>query len=454
MAQTHADEQTVTANNGDPLSNVPQAPHDSVRLTSLDAYRGFIMLAMASGGFGFARVARTLEDTGSPSRIWDVLAYQFDHVPWTGCGFWDLIQPAFMFMVGVSLPFSVASRRARGDTMRQILGHAAYRSLLLILLGVFLSSNWSKQTNWTFVNVLTQIGLGYVALFAVLGRGVAVQLGAVAFILGGYWLAFYLHPVPPPDFDWKTVGVSDDWEPLRGMAAHWNKNFNFAASFDRWFLNLLPRSEPYRFNDGGYQTLNFFPSLATMIIGVMAGELLRSSSEPRRKRNLLFAGGGICLFLGLAIDHTIWPERLMGLADAAVWRIHPGALAMNPEWSLCPIVKRIWTPSWAVFSSGWTLWMLAGFYWLIDIEGYRRWSFAFVVVGTNSIAAYCMSQLLKPWVRNTLKIHLGQGIFDGTYFGVQWFRAAFAPIAEALAFLLFLWLACWWMYRRRIFLKI
>jgi predicted acyltransferase len=387
--------------------------------------------------------------------MWDMLGYQFDHVAWTGCGFWDLIQPAFMFMVGVALPFSYASRRARGDSTAKILAHAAYRSALLVLLGVFLSSNWSKQTNWTFVNVLTQIGLGYMFLIAVLGRGAAVQLAIVATILGAYWLAFYRYPLPPEDFNWSSVGVADDWELLRGTAAHWNKNYNFAAYADRWFLNLFPRAEPFRFNEGGYQTLNFIPSLATMIFGVMAGELLRSGRSPRSKRNLLFAAGAACLVFGLAVDHTIWPEPLMNVADKVIWQVSgPTTVTINPEWSLCPIVKRIWTPSWAVFSTGWTLWMLAGFYWLIEIEGYRRWSFPLSVVGMNSIAAYCMSQLLKPWVRNTLRIHVGQGIFDGTYFGVRVFDSVFAPIAESVLFLIFLWLVCWWMYRRRIFLKI
>jgi predicted acyltransferase len=282
-----------------------------------------------------------------------------------------------------------------------------------------------------------------------------VQLGAVAAILGAYWLAFYLYPVPPDDFDWRSVGVPDDWEPLRGLAAHWNKNTNFAVSFDVWFLNLFPRAEPFRFNDGGYQTLNFVPSLATMIFGVMAGELLRSDRPPIAKRNVLVAAGAACLVFGLAVDRTIWPERLMDAADWLIWHVAgPTTTTIDPNWSLCPIVKRIWTPSWAIFSTGWTLWMLATFYWIIDIEGYRRWSFPFVVVGMNSIAAYCMSQLLKPWVRNTIKIHGGQGIFEGSFFGRQDFDSAYAPIIESLAFLAFVWLICWWMYRRRISVKI
>ena len=103
--------------------------------------------------------------------------------------------------------------------------------------------------------------------------------------------------------------------------------------------------------------------------------------------------------------------------------------------------------------------MLAAFYWLIDIEGRWRWSYPLVVVGTNSIAAYCMSQLLKSWLKNSFKIHFGPGIFEGNYFDGRWFHihlfdAAYAPIAESVAFLVFLWLVCWWMHRRKIFLRI
>jgi predicted acyltransferase len=271
---------------------------------SLDAYRGFIMLAMASGGFGFAQVANAVQRRGS-SPVWDVLAHQFGHVDWGGCSFWDLIQPSFMFMVGVALPFSYASRLANGQSTLRILGHAAYRSILLIALGVFLSSAGSKQTNFTFVNVLSQIGLGYMFLYLFLGRRRVVQLLAACLILFGYWLAFALYPTPPDDFDYSTIGISDDWELLTGLAAHWDKNANFAAAFDMWFLNLFARPVPFRFNEGGYQTLNFIPSLATMLFGVMAGELLRSQRTPRAKLSRLFFAGACCLILGLAVDHTI-----------------------------------------------------------------------------------------------------------------------------------------------------
>ena len=188
-----------------------------------------------------------------------------------------------MFMVGVALPWSLASRTARGQHFGPLLVHAFWRSLVLVLLAVFLTSAWSPRTDWVFTNVLAQIGLGYPLLFLLAFTRPRTQWFAASGILIGYWLAFALHPLPASNFDWKAVGVPDDWPHLAGFAAHWEKGANFAATFDRWFLNLFPRPAPFVFNEGGYQTLNFIPSLATMIFGMHAGRLLRSELDPGAK---------------------------------------------------------------------------------------------------------------------------------------------------------------------------
>jgi predicted acyltransferase len=162
-----------------------------------------------------------------------------------------------------------------------------------------------------------------------------------------------------------------------------------------------------------------------MILGLMAGELLRGDQSKKDKFVILCLAGLFCLGLGLMLDATI-----------------------------CPSVKRIWTPSWAIFSSGWTFLMLAGFFGIIDIWGYQRWAFPLVIVGMNSIAVYMMAQLLKPWTSETLRRHLGQHVFEGTYFGVRWFDPVFEPVAKSAAFLIVIWLASLWMYRQKIFVKI
>src|SRR4051812_18723469 len=131
-----------------------QAP---ARLASLDTYRGLVMLLMASEGLGLAEVAKHFPESG----IWQGLARQSDHARWQGCTVWDLIMPAFLFIVGVAVPFSLASRRRRGQGSVQIFGHAVWRSCVLVLLGILIMSEGAAQTNFNFISVLAQIGLGF-----------------------------------------------------------------------------------------------------------------------------------------------------------------------------------------------------------------------------------------------------------------------------------------------------
>src|SRR4051812_3571261 len=133
----------------------PAAP--PARLVSLDAFRGAIMLLMASAGFGLAQVAKSFPD----SAVWRFVGYQTEHADWNGCALWDLIQPAFMFMVGIALPWSIANRQARGEPFGRMFAHAVWRAVLLIVLAIIFTSAYAKQTEWLFTNVLAQIGLGY-----------------------------------------------------------------------------------------------------------------------------------------------------------------------------------------------------------------------------------------------------------------------------------------------------
>ncbi len=413
------------------------------RLVSLDAYRGFVMLAMASAGLAIPKVATHFPD----SQLWSMLEHQVEHVSWTGCAFWDLIQPSFMFIVGVAMPFSYAQRREQGQTWGQLFRHAVWRSIVLIALGVFLASAWSAQTNFVFTNVLAQIGLGYTVVFLVLGRRPSTQAAVALVILVGYWLAFALWPLPARDFNYAAVGVPAHVVKLQGFAAHWGMNTNPAAAFDRWFLNLFPRPDgkPFHANEGGYATLNFVPSIATMIFGVLAGEFLRTRNAVSAKVRTLFLTGACCIVLGSALDGSIFPVVI------------------------CPIVKRIWTPSWTIFSTGWTLILLAIFYGLIDGAGYRRWAFPFVVVGLNSITIYMMAQLMKPFVANMLKIHAGplwkavahceridRWVFQeyGMHLDPQLFGGLYGPMVQSASVLFVFWLICYWLYRQRIFVKI
>jgi hypothetical protein len=192
--------------------------------------------------------------------VWRFLAFHQSHVEWRGCSLHDLIQPSFSFLVGVALPFSLAARAARGQSPVWMALHAAWRALLLVLLGILLRSVGQPRTNFTFEDTLTQIGLGYFPLFLLGRASPRWQWLAVAGILAGYWAAFALYPLPGPDFDYPAVGVPAGWPHLAaGFPAHWNKNSNLAWAFDCWFLNLFPRGKPWAFNGGGYATLRDCP---------------------------------------------------------------------------------------------------------------------------------------------------------------------------------------------------
>ncbi len=398
------------------LPSPSETPAASGRLVSVDVYRGFVMFLMMAEVLHLCRVAAALPESG----FWKFLCYHQSHVAWAGCSLHDLIQPSFSFLVGVALPFSLASRTARGQSAAAMLWHAAGRALILILLGVFLRSTGRSLTNWTFEDTLSQIGLGYFFLFCLGRRPVRDQWIGFAVLMIGYWAAFVAYPLPGPDFDYSKAGVAADWpHHLSGFAAHWNKNTNLAWAFDTWFMNLFPREREFLFNGGGYSTLSFIPTLATMILGLVAGGVLRREGPPAAKMKWLALAGAISLAAGWLCDRT----------------------------GLCPVVKRIWTPGWVLYSGGWCFLLLAAFYAVIDWGGWRRWSFPLVVIGMNSIAAYCIAHGFDGFISAAWKTHLGAEFFKK-------FGAAYEPLFLGAATLLGLWLILYWMHRRKIFLRI
>ena len=407
------------------------------RLFSLDAYRGFVMLVLAASGFGIlqltqlppaAQVWKTLGFLDYET--WQRIGFNFDHTLWRSdfdwicVSFWDLLQPAFMFIVGVALPFSRARRVAEGQTTFDRVLHVVLRSLVLVLLGVFLASTASKQTNWTFVNVLSQIGLGYVFVSMLVGRKFWIQLLALVVILAGYWGLFFSY-TPPKDFDYWSVGATPGTV-MPDRFAPWSKNANVAHDFDVWFLNKFPRLpyEPFTYNEGGYQTLNFIPAIGTMLLGVMCGHLLLGDRRWWQKFLLLVIGGAVCLGLGVLAGQYA-----------------------------CPIVKRIWTPSWVLFSGGWVIWGLAVCYLLFDVCRLRWLGWPLAIVGMNSLAVYLMGQLLRPWAERTVQTHFGELL--NFYLGAEFladdmFGRVIGPITAVVVF----WLIALWMYRQKFFIRV
>lgn len=386
------------------------------RVSSVDAYRGFVMFLMMAEVLRFGKVA----DAFPESAFWAFMDFHQSHVPWIGCSLHDLIQPSFSFLVGVALPYSMASRASRQQSTSVMWYHTIRRSLILILLGIFLRSMHASQTNFTFEDTLTQIGLGYPILFALGFGSEKIQWGAFVSILFLYGLAFALYPLPGPYFDWSETGITADWEHnLKGFAAHWNKNTNFAWAFDRWFINLFPREKAFHYNGGGYSTLSFVTTLGTMILGLIAGQWLKSSTS------------AILLIKRLVITSTILFAVALALHFAGV----------------NPIVKRIWTPAWTLFSGGWCFLLLAAFYFLVDVLQKKSLFFPLIVVGTNSIAAYIIAHTIDGFIDQSFRINISQNydlIFGDPY----------KTLVSGVTILLFEWLILHWMYKKKIFIKI
>jgi len=321
----------------------------SKRLVSLDAYRGFIMLLLVSEGFGLG-VLKSRPD-------WAWLAAQADHAAWEGCTFWDLIQPAFTFMVGLAMPLALARRTAEGATVGKVFRHVLWRALVLIALSN-IYSNWfagKEPLQLQLINVLSQIAFGYVLCFGIMQLRFWTQAGVAAAMLAGYWALFVAFP---------------------GPEGAWSKVSNIGALID---LKVLG----YNYS-GYYTTINFIGNAVTILFGCWAGMLLQSAKTQEEKLKTLVLCGAACLVAGLAL------------------------VPLNP------MIKRLWTTSFTFYSAGWVILMLAVFYWVIEMKGTKKWAFPFLVLGMNSIFVYSLGQIgIKGWLNRGLSSFTGNFSFIG-----------------------------------------
>ncbi len=388
-------------------TGAPAAPH---RLQSLDAYRGLIMFTLLCGG-----IFQSLK--GVPG--WDWRAQQNEHVAWAGCVYWDLIQPSFMFMVGVSMPFAFARREELGDSWGRRFRHALVRAFNLMAIGILLDHFGSDKIQIGFIRVLQQIAIGYVIAFFVVGRGLRAQGIAAGLILVGYQLLWMFNPWNGPGGPW-AQGIE-----------------NIGSAFDHWMLG--------RNYSGLYVGLNAIPAAATIIFGVMAGTLIQRAvaADVRRLISKSEAGsakaeaGDQSLLTSAPTKQRVCFILLIaGLAALAF------GLAVSPWF---PLIKRIWTPSFAVYAAGWTTLLLLAFYWSIEVMGWRKWSFPLVVVGMNSIAAYVLGGAFGGWFRSASTAWVGW--LKGPL-GEAWW-----PVFQRGLFALFAWGVLYWLWRRKIFFK-
>ena len=349
------------------------------RLVSLDAYRGFIMLLLVAEGFGLAVLKN------HPGWTW--LAGQVDHAAWEGCTFWDLIQPAFTFMVGAAMPFAFARRMAEGADTGKVFRHVAWRAFMLIVLSN-IYSNWGTTRGLRFqlINVLCQIAFGYVLCFLIMRLKFTWQVAVGFAMLAGYWALFAIFP--GPDGTWSKVG-------------------NIGQVIDR---NVLGYTYP-----GYYTTINFIGNAVTILFGCWAGTLLRTDKSHAYKLTVLAACSAAAFALGLGLQ------------------------------PFNPMVKRLWTTSFTFFSAGWVILMLAVFYWVIEVKQVKRWAFPFLVLGMNSMFVYSLGQIgIKGWLDRGLRA------FDQNFK----FMGDLGAIPHHLLVLAGLWYMCYWLYRRKIFIKI
>lgn len=384
------------------------------RLASADIYRGLVMFLMMAEVFDFSKIASKTQ--GNP--FWQFLGWHQSHVEWVGCSLHDMIQPSFSFLVGLVLPFSIQNHNFTSKSAGIL--KTLKRALILIFLGVFLRSMHSESTNWTFEDTLSQIGLGYFFLYLLAFKDKKIQMFSLVTILVLYWLAFAIYPLPSPNFNYDLAKTTSDWSfNLSGFGAHWNKNTNFAWAFDTWFLNLFSREKEFTANGGGYATLSFIPTLATMILGLLAGNILIAKTVAKQKLKIFIKYAIALILSGLALHFL----------------------------NICPIVKRIWTPAWVLFSGGICYLFMAFFYFLADVKNGQEPFFWLKVIGTNSIATYVLAHTITDFIKKTFEIHLGNNVY-------QFLGPAYETLVSGTVIMVVLWLILFWLYRKKLFIKI
>jgi len=358
----------------------------SNRLMSLDALRGFDMFWIIGGSTVFIALSKA---TGGSL---NVILPQFDHVRWEGIHFFDLIWPLFMFIVGVSIPLSVEKRLAAGASKRTLYLHAVRRALILFFLGMILQGGllqWDLSKLHPCYSVLHGIGAGYlIAVIVAIELKPKYQAAITAIFLLVYWAVIMLIPVP---------GIGAGVLTPEGNLATW---------FDQLVLG--------RFHHGENTWFLSYPAFASsVLLGVMAGHLIKLPVREIRKVLLLASAGMGCTLLGLL-------------------------------WSIAfPIIKLMWTSSFVLIGGGFGFLMLALFYWIIEVKGYSKWAFFFRVIGMNSITVYFVAMLVN--FRQIGDIFVGNllpriGPWDDF-------------VSETVA-LTIIWLLLCWMYRTKTFVRI
>lgn len=357
------------------------------RILSIDVFRGitmFLLIGEFTGLMGLL-TPQSLEGTLIYS-----LGEQFHHHPWNGLRFWDLIQPYFMFIVGLSLPFAVLNRKKKGENDKQILQHTLRRSAKLLFLGWALYCIGPGEITFYFQNVLAQIAVTYLIAYLVMNKSITFQI-VLSFTLLALTEAVY-----------RLFSVEGFDEPFVNQ-----KNFGF-------WLDLQYGGE----SSGGWASINAIPTAAHTIWGVLIGKLLMGEKSLKTKLKTM-------VFIGLAL-------------------IMVGYL-MDP---ITPIIKRISTSSFVIVSGGWSILTLAFLFWIIDFLRLKgKWTLFFSVVGMNSLFIYLFGHVGGAKLIEQILHPFTYAIFD------RW-GVLSAEILTSIFVWMSLWWICYWMYKNKIFIKI
>jgi predicted acyltransferase len=361
------------------------------RLVSLDVMRGIIMILLCGESCAVYESIRHLYNPEPEGG----LIMQFFHHPWHGLRFWDLVQPAFMFMAGAAMYISYSRKLAKGSGWGDNFKHILIRSLKLFICGVGLHCVYAGKPVWELWNVLTQLAFTTVVAYLIINRSYTFQ---IVFGIGLLVLMEILYrTVLLPGFDQPFI-----------------ESHNFGSYSDTLLMGKI--------NSDGWVTINCIPTAAHTIWGVLAGKLLISNKTSAQKITTLAVAGFIALIIGFGLD----------------WA------------SVTPIIKRISTSSFVFASVGWVLLILAAVYWLVDVKQNVRYAWVATVVGMNAIFIYLFFETVGvQWVNHTVSIFSGQML--NTFLSVP---AQPAAVISAFATLLLEWGLCYWLYKRSIFFKL
>ena len=366
----------------------------SERLLSLDALRGFDMLWIMGGALLIEGLARL---TGWSFLEW--FAGQQEHADWHGFHFEDNIFPMFLFMAGVSMPFSILKRQERGDSMKDIYFHLVKRTVILILLGmVYNGVQVFKPGHYRLASVLSRIALGsFFAALIVLNSKKKWHYIWFAGILIFYWILSAFTSAP-------------------GFAmGDLTREGCFAGYVDRL---LIPWSMPWE--NGMIEPegiLSTIPSVATGLLGVLTGHFLRT-------------------------DYPEWSKLKKGIVMGVVGI---SFVLLGYLWDMAfPINKKLWTSSFVVFAGGWSLIFFSIFYLIIDVWGYQKWAFFFIVIGANSILSYLMQPVFNMW-------HIRDFFFGGILHHAP---EAWAALLSGITYVGTCWTFLYLCYKNKIFLKV